>query len=132
MGAVFDIIGNDRGLIAAFAWRTAYLTFEAIRHCNEQKKAWNDLLVDFYRLSKAHLRYLVVKNFYGTLRSPSTKHELDRETLELMQKLFRLYALHTLEQESSEFYISGATTVRQIILPRTNTVMKLSACSQAC
>ena len=32
-------------LIAAFAWRTAYLTFEALRHRNEQKKAWDDLLV---------------------------------------------------------------------------------------
>jgi len=42
-----------------------------------------------------------------------------------MQKLFRLYALHTLEQESSEFYTSGATTVRQIVLARTNAVMKL-------
>ena len=131
MGAVFDIIGNDEDFFAAFAWRTAYLTLEALRHRNEQKKAWNDLLVDFYRLSKAHLRYLVVKNFYRA-SAPSTTHELDQETLEVMQKLFRLYALHTLEQESSEFYTSGATTVRQIILARTNTVIKLSAYSQAC
>ena len=42
-----------------------------------------------------------------------------------MQKLFRLYALHTLEQESSEFYTSGATTVRQIIIAQTNTVVRL-------
>lgn len=55
-------------LVAAFAWRTAYLTLEALRHRN-----------DFYRLSKAHLRYLVVKNFYRALRSPSTMHELDQE-----------------------------------------------------
>ena len=38
MGAVFDIIGNDRGLIAAFAWRTAYLTFEALRHRDGQRR----------------------------------------------------------------------------------------------
>ena len=63
MSAVFGIIGNDVDLVAAFAWRTAYLTSEALRHRDEQKKAWNDLLVDFYCLSKAHSQYLVVKNF---------------------------------------------------------------------
>jgi acyl-CoA oxidase len=42
-----------------------------------------------------------------------------------MHKLFRLYALHTLEQEASEFYTSSAVTVRQIQLARTNSVMKL-------
>ncbi|OCL14495.1 acyl-CoA oxidase [Glonium stellatum] len=125
MGAAFDIIGKDEDLVAAFAWRTAYLTFEALRHRDKDKKAWNDLLVDFYRLSKAHSQYLVVKNFYEALHSTPTTHELDHDTLEVMQKLFRLYALHTLEQESSEFYTSGATTVRQIILARTNAVMKL-------
>ncbi|OCK80888.1 acyl-CoA oxidase [Lepidopterella palustris CBS 459.81] len=125
MGAAFDVIGKDEDLVAAFAWRTAYLTFEASKHRDEQKKAWNDLLVDFYRLSKAHSQYLIVKNFYEVLRSSSTTNELDPETLALMHKLFRLYALNTLEQESSEFYTSGATTVRQIVLARTNTVMKL-------
>jgi Acyl-CoA oxidase len=49
--------------------------------------------LDSYRLSKAHSRYLVVENFYEALRSPSTTHELDQETLEVMQKLsgFMLY-----------------------------------------
>ncbi|KAI7374587.1 hypothetical protein KC336_g20185 [Hortaea werneckii] len=42
-----------------------------------------------------------------------------------MHKLFRLYALHTLEQEASEFYTSSAVTVRQIQLARTSAVMKL-------
>ncbi|KAF2490984.1 acyl-CoA oxidase [Lophium mytilinum] len=125
MGAAFDIIGKDEDLVAAFAWRTAYLTFEAYKHRDEEKKAWNDLLVDFYRLSKAHSQYLVVKNFYEALQSSSTTDALDEETRTVLHKLFRLFALNTLEQESSEFYQSGATTVRQIILARTNTVMKL-------
>ncbi len=42
-----------------------------------------------------------------------------------MHKLFRLYALHTLEQEASEFFSSSAVTVRQIQLARTKAVMKL-------
>lgn len=43
----------------------------------------------------------------------------------LMRKLFRLYALHTLEQQGSEFFSSGAVTVQQIQLARTEAVMKL-------
>ena len=51
--------------------------------------------------------------------------QLGPETTTLMHKLFRLYALHTLEQEASEFFSSSAVTVRQIQLARTKTVMKL-------
>jgi acyl-CoA oxidase len=121
-GAAFDVLGNDADLVGAFAWRSAFLTFEALRHRDEQKRAWNSLLVDFYRLSRAHSQYMVVKNFYETLQSST---ELDADTLAVMHKLFRLYALHTLEQEASEFYTSSAVTVRQIQLARTNSVMKL-------
>ena len=124
-GAAFDILGNDADIVAAFAWRSAFLTFEALKHRDEQKKAWNDLLVDFYRLSRAHSQYMVVKNFYETLQSPSTTSDLDPDTMALMHRLFRLHALHTLESEASEFYTSAAVTVRQIQLARTTAVMKL-------
>ncbi|KAF2142498.1 uncharacterized protein K452DRAFT_358264 [Aplosporella prunicola CBS 121167] len=127
MGAAFDILGKDEDIVAAFAWRAAYLTFEALKRRDEQKTPWNDLLVDFFRLSKAHSQYLVVQSFYTGLQEPSTQQELDPETLALMHKLFRLYALHTLESEASEFYSSSAVTVRQIQLARTNAVMKLLA-----
>ena len=124
-GAAFDVLGRDEDIVAAFAWRSAFLTFEALKHRDEQKQSWNSLLVSFYNLSRAHSQYLVVKNFYETLQSPAISSELDPETLGLMHKLFRLYALHTLERESSEFFTSAACTVRQIQLARTNAVMKL-------
>ena len=124
-GAAFDILGNDGDIVAAFAWRSAFLTFEALKHRDEQKRAWNSLLVDFYRLSRAHSQYMVVKNFHETLQSPSSTSDLDPATLGLMHKLFRLYALHTLESEASEFYTSAAVTVRQIQLARSSAVMKL-------
>lgn len=66
-----------------------------------------------------------MKNFYEALRTKDIAAELDPETLELMHKLFRLYALHTLEREASEFFSSAAVTVRQIQLARTKTVLKL-------
>ncbi|EOD45987.1 putative acyl- oxidase protein [Neofusicoccum parvum UCRNP2] len=127
MGAAFDILGKDEDIVAAYAWRASFLTFEALKHRDEQKKAWNDLLVDFYRLSKAHSQYLIVKNFYESIQATEFARELDPETQTLMYKLFRLYALHTLESEASEFYTSSAVTVRQIQLARTSAVMKLLA-----
>jgi len=131
-GAAFDVLNKDEDIVAAFAWRSAFLTFEALKHRDEQKKPWNSLLVDFYRLSRAHSQYMVVKNFYETLSttppptgSSTSAGELGAESMDIMHKLFRLYALHTLEQEASEFYTSSAVTVRQIQLARTSAVMKL-------
>jgi acyl-CoA oxidase len=125
MGAAFDVLGRDEDIVAAFAWRTAFLTFEALKHRDEEKQSWNSLLVDFWRLSTAHSQYLIVKNFYEALRKPELGSSLDPETIALMHKLFQLYALHTLEQKASEFFTSSAVTVRQIQLARTKTVMKL-------
>jgi acyl-CoA oxidase len=125
MGAAHDILGSDSDLVAAFAWRTSFLTFEALKHRDLEKNSWNSLLVDFWRLSTAHSQYLVVKNFYDALQSESLQRELDPELIDVMHKLFRLYALHTLEKEAAEFYSSAAVTVRQIQLTRTKAVMKL-------
>lgn len=124
-GAAFDILGNDADIVAAFAWRSSFLTFEALKHRDGDKRPWNSLLVDFYRLSRAHSQFMVVKNFYETLHAEAASSELNPETLAIMHKLFRLYSLYTLEQEAKEFYISSAVTVRQIQLVRTSTVMKL-------
>jgi acyl-CoA oxidase len=125
MVAAFDILSSDADIVAAFAWRTSFLTFEALKHRDVEKNSWNSLLVDFWRLSTAHSQYLVVKNFYEALQSDSLRYELDSPTIDLLHKLFRLYALHTLEKEASEFYSSSAVTVRQIQLARTKSVMKL-------
>jgi len=124
VGCAFDVLGSDEDLVAAFAWRTASLTFDALRQRDELKVSWNDLLVHFYRLSKAHSQYMIVKNFYNNLTSENTKAELNQESIDVLYKLFRLYALHTLESEASEFYVSAAVTVRQIQLTRSS-VMKL-------
>lgn len=125
IGCAWDIIGSDDDLVSAFAWRTSYLTFEASKHRDEQKKPWNDLLVDFYRLSKAHAQYTIVKNNLAALRAIEKTGNADKYTLDVLMKLFRLFALHTLEQEGSEFYASGACSKHQIMLARTNTVMAL-------
>ncbi|KAF2846313.1 acyl-coenzyme A oxidase 1 [Plenodomus tracheiphilus IPT5] len=125
IGCAFDIIGSDTDLVAAFAWRVAFLTFEASKHRDEQKKPWNDLLVDFYKLSKAHAQYMVVKTNLAALETIKSDGKADPAIYDVLLKLFRLFALHTLEQEGSEFYVSGACSKHQISLARNNTVMQL-------
>ncbi|KAL5363736.1 hypothetical protein BJX96DRAFT_156149 [Aspergillus floccosus] len=124
-GASFDILEKDSDIVAAFAWRTAHLTFEALKLRDVEKRSWNSLLVDFWRLSTAHSQYLVVKNFYEAVTSEQMSAALDPETRTLMYKLFRLYALHTMEREGAEFFSSSAVTTRQLRLTQNNAVMKL-------
>ena len=125
IGCAFDIIGSDKDLVDAFAWRVSFLTFEASKHRDTEKKPWNDLLVDFYRLSKAHAQWMIVKNNLSALQAIANNSQVNNETVDVLMKLFRLFALHTLEQEGSEFYASGACSKHQIMLARTNAVMKL-------
>ncbi|KAK2737774.1 fatty-acyl coenzyme A oxidase [Myotisia sp. PD_48] len=125
IGAAFNILENDADIVAAFGWRAAYLTFEALKHRDVEKRSWNNLLVDFWRLSTAHSQYIVVKNFYEAIFSSSSPLDIDQPTLEILRKLFRLHALHTLERESADFFTAGAVTTRQIVLARTRAVAKL-------
>lgn len=124
-GAAFDVLDSDQDLVDAFGWRVAFLTFEALRHRDEDKQSWNSLLIDFWRLSTAYAQYMVVKNFYEALQSKETTSGLDAETVALMHKLFQLFALTHLSQHASEFFTSGATTVRQIQLARTKRTLAL-------
>lgn len=125
-GAAFDVLDNDSDIVASFAWRTAHLTFEALKHRDTEKRSWNSLLVDFWRLSTAHSQYLMVKNFYDAVSSPATTSTLnDPATTAVLHDLFRLHALHTLEREAADFFVSGAATMRQIGLARTSAVMEL-------
>lgn len=122
VGAAFDVLGSDNELVDAFAWRVAYLTFDALKKRDEEKQSWNSLLVDFYRLSTAHAQYMVVKSFRDALASNAPG--VDADTKKILHSLYKLFALNTLEKEASEFFSSAATTIKQISLARKQ-VMKL-------
>lgn len=122
IGAAFDVLGSNDELVDAYAWRVAYLTFDALKKRDEEKQSWNSLLVDFYRLSTAHAQYMVVKSFRDALAGDAPG--VDAETKRILHLLFKLFALHTLEKEASEFFSSSATTIKQISLARKQ-VMKL-------
>ncbi|KHN98370.1 acyl-coenzyme A oxidase 1 [Metarhizium album ARSEF 1941] len=125
IGAAFDILHSDADLVRAFGWRVAFLTFEALKHRDEEKQAWNSLLVDFWRLSTAFAQYLIIKEFHETLQDDATTSSLDPATTAMLRGLFRLFALNYLQSHASEFFTSGASTVRQIQLARTRRTLSL-------
>lgn len=67
----------------------------------------------------------MVKNFYEAVSSSELSSSVGAATADVLRKLFRLYALYTLEREAADFYASGAVTVRQITLTRTKAVLAL-------
>lgn len=127
-GPAFDLLASDADLVDAFAWRVAHLTFEALQHRDGDRRPWNSLLVDFYRLSTAHAQYMVVKSFHDALRSLAggDGKPVDDETAGVLRALFRLFALGTLEREAAEFFASGAAALPQLRLARA-AVMRLLA-----
>ncbi|ODH48455.1 hypothetical protein GX48_05432 [Paracoccidioides brasiliensis] len=104
----FNVLKNDEDIVHAFEWRAAYFSFKAYEKREIQKQSWNSLLIDFYRLSRAHSQSILVINFYNALKNDANIPS--EQTREVLWDLFRLFALSTMETESREFYSCGAVS----------------------
>lgn len=126
-GVANDVLNNDADIVRAFAWRTAFLTLEALKLRDKEKKSWNSLLVAFWRLSTAHSQYLVVRNFYDAVFKDPARlaGNVGDVTADVLQDLFRLFALNTIENHAAEFVTSGAITNNQLTLARVKGVSNL-------
>ncbi|KAI5295301.1 fatty-acyl coenzyme A oxidase, partial [Ascosphaera atra] len=127
IGCAFDVLSKDADIVAAFAWRAAAMTFDVLKQRDVHKRTWNSLLIDFWRLSKAHSQYMIVKSFYEGVSEPGLEKTLDGATVPVLKKLFRLHALTTLENEASEFFATGAVTINQVALARNKAIVQLLA-----
>ncbi len=116
------MLNSDKDIVAAFAWRASYLTFDALKRRDQDKASWNSLLVDFWRLSTAHSQALVVKNFYDAVQNAKG---LDQSTSKVVHHLFRLFAYYTLENAGQEFFAARAVTARQLVEVRGPAVLNL-------
>lgn len=115
---------HDKSIITtAFGQRAAHLIATTVEKRDRERKTWNSLLVDQYRISVAHCQFILVSNFAKALdndqqlRSNAALHHI-------MTSLFQLFALHTMETEAAEFLSSGYVTPKQHLLLR-NRVMDL-------
>lgn len=105
-----EIIRNDEvdneAIVDAFRWRVADLSYRAYEARVVQRKKWNSLLIQLHKLSRVYSEMIVVVNFCKALGNL----QLSLPTVGVMQNLFRLYALYTIESDSRSFATTNALT----------------------
>ena len=65
---------------------------------DQEGASWNSLLIDFWKLNTAYAQYSLVRNFKEVLQA-ATQTGLAHDNIEVLHKLFRLYALSVLSQD---------------------------------
>lgn len=96
-----SIRADDAAIVEAFQRRALDLTYKAYYARVEQKKPWNSLLIQLYKLSRAHSQSMLVSNFYNALTH--AEQSLSPELRGILVLLFRLFALNTMDSEAREF-----------------------------
>jgi len=107
----YDVLGNDQAIVNAFRRRAADLCIKAYEKRIVKKRSWNSMLIQLHKLSKAQSQSILVENFYVALCNDKTILASAKAVLE---DLFRLFALYTLDAEGREFYNSGAVSNEQL------------------
>lgn len=110
----FDIIGYPVELVRAFKHRASFLSYHVYHARVVDKLPWTSLMIHLHRLSRAHSESLLVANFYDAVFTSKADPPLDESTLDVLQTLFRLFALFTLDASASEFILSKAMTVEML------------------
>ncbi|EEQ85754.2 acyl-CoA oxidase [Blastomyces dermatitidis ER-3] len=120
-----SVLTSDEDIVEAFEWRAAYLSFKAYEKREIQKQTWNSLLIDFYRLSRAHSQSILVIKFYNAINNDSNNIP-SAQTRSTLRDLFRLFALSTMETEAREFYSCGAISNEHLdaVTPRVFDLMQ--------
>ena len=119
-------IDQDFGLVQAFRHRASYLTYQVYQARVVQKLPWTDLMLSLHRLSRAYSESLLVTNFYNAVFESTLNPPVDNATLNVMKNLYRLFAIFTLDNSSSEFLLSKALQADQLqhLTPRLQELMK--------
>lgn len=104
-------LDDDAAISKAFEWRVSFFAFRAYDARDVQKRPWNSLLIELYKLSRAYSQSMLVANFLEKLKtaevsSPSTK--------EVLRDLYRLFALYTMDTEAREFEASKAVSAETL------------------
>ncbi|KAI8987647.1 acyl-CoA dehydrogenase/oxidase [Mycotypha africana] len=113
---------NSEVLLSAFKYRTAYLIAKAIHAIDIEKITWNDMLVDIYRISRAHCQLLMVYNFinatFNRSSNNNTNAAITPPVKEVLQQMAILFSLSVLDQEAADFLTSGYISSTQFTMAR--------------
>lgn len=120
----FQVLDNEREIVQAFQHRASYLAYHAYHARIVEKKSWTSLMISLHRLSRAHSESLLVLNFYNSIFTYQPDPPLDAPTIDIMKRLFQLFALFTLDLSTSEFLLSGSISTDQLT-PITSRIQSL-------
>ena len=102
---------SDDDISKAFEWRVSYFAFRAYEARTVQKRTWNSLLIDFYKLSRAYSQSMLVSNFIQALKTAELSSP---STTNVLRNLYRLFAMFTMDAEAREFQKSGAVAAEAL------------------
>jgi acyl-CoA oxidase len=110
-GNLFDILNSDEAIVDAFSKRAADLSFKAYRERVENKKSWTSMLIQLYKLSRAHSQAIIVRNFHDALTTDTT---MSADLKPVIRDCFLLFSLYTMDIEAREFFNAGGVSNDQL------------------
>ncbi|MBM6385003.1 MAG: hypothetical protein JSY10_13610 [Paenibacillus sp.] len=105
-------LNNPEALVSAFKFRAAFLIDKAVHAIDVDQISWNDMLVDIYRISRAHCQLLMVSNFVQAVFNNKKPGNLGP----VLQRVAILFCLSTLDQEAADFLTSGYLAPEQAMM----------------
>ena len=115
-------LSNPEIVLATFKYRAAFLIAKAVHNIDVEQKTWNDMLVDIYRISRAHCQLVLVSNFIKAVFGPNAPISNENRVL---QKVAILFAVSTLEQEMADFLTSGYVSPEQSLIVKERSIQLL-------
>lgn len=112
---------NPEVLLSTFKYRVAFLVDKAVQAIDVHQQTWNDMLVEVYRISRAHCQLLLVANFFGAVFGKDKQSNEDK----VLQRLAILFALSTLESEMADVLTCGYVSPDQALLVKKQTIAAL-------
>ena len=110
-GILFDILRSDQAIANAFNKKAADLSFKAYMERVEKNRSWTTMLIQLYKLSRAHSQAILVRNFHDALKSNTT---MSNNLKSVLRDSFRLFSLYTMDTEAQEFYTAGGVSNDQL------------------
>jgi acyl-CoA oxidase len=118
-------LNNPEALLSAFKFRAAFLVEKAVHAIDIDQVTWNDMLIEIYRISRAHCQLLMVSNF---LKAVFNNSDLAKSNMGLaLQRVAILFCLSTLEQETADFLTSGYLSPEQAMMIKQHTITVLKS-----
>ncbi|KAI9257747.1 acyl-CoA dehydrogenase/oxidase [Helicostylum pulchrum] len=116
-------LSNPEALVSAFKFRAAFLIDKAVHAIDVDQVSWNDMLVDIYRISRAHCQLLMVSNFVQAVFNNKNPGTLGH----VLQRVAVLFCLSTLDQEAADFLTSGYLAPAQAMMVKQHLIQILKA-----